>query len=103
MSRRKKRQTRSELIEIRVLRRLEKGYRFHHVSLNGDIMPVLARNSVDALSLFSIWVGKPKNYDFGYSSGSCAVVLVSDAIPPQFCMFVGRRNQVARVRQVVLT
>lgn len=102
MSRRTKRQTRTELLEAKVARRLEKGYRFHHVALNGSVMPVLARNSVDALSLFNLWVGKPKNYDLGYSSGNCAIVCVSDAIPSQFCMFVGRRNQMACVRQVVL-
>ncbi len=102
MSRRKKRQTRSELLEIQVARRLERGFRFHHVALNGNIMPVLARNSVDALSLFNLWIGKPKNHDFGYANGSCAVVCVSDCIPPQFCMFVGRHNRMACVRQVVL-
>ncbi len=102
MSRRKKHQNHTELLETQVARRIEKGYRFHHIALNGRIIPILARNTVDALSLFNLWLGKPKNFDMGYSDGTCAVVCISDAIPNEFCMFAGRRNRMACVRQVVL-
>ncbi len=102
MSRRSKYIPRTDLLQTQIDRRLEKGYRFHHVLLNGTVMPILARNTVDALSLFNLWQGKPKNYDFGYTSGNCGIVLVTDTIPPQFCMFFGRRKRGVCIRHIVM-
>lgn len=83
--------------------RIERGDRFFHIVCRGTITPILARNSTDALSLFNLWCGVRKDFDLGYSDGTCGVVQITTIIPKQFCMFVGRRNRGVCVKHVIIS
>jgi len=95
--------SKSQAVSKSVAYRLQKGHRFHYVSWNGTVMPVLAKNSVDACSLFNIWCGVSRDFDMGYSDGQCGIIKISAEIPDQYCMWGGRRNGgVPQVRHIIV-
>ena len=82
--------------------RLERGDRFHYVSWNGTVMPILAKNSVDACSLFNIWCGAERGFDPGFSDGQCGIVKITAEIPKQYCVFAGRSGGKPVVKHVAM-
>ena len=95
--------SRGPSIDERIAYKLKQGCRFHHISWCGSVMPVLAKSSAEACSIFNIWCGFRKDFDLGYSTGSCGVIEISDIIPNQFCMFAGRRGRKICIKHIKMS